>query len=138
MNIHPGIQCFSPNNVVNGYTRPYSKPNAWIPSNADGKSQLRFTWDKMQVISSIRIFFDNDFDHPMESSQMGHFENVIPFCIRNFKIFSEDKHLYSAVDNYQTVNVVRFSSAVVTSEIMILFDAPSADVAAGVFEVIFE
>lgn len=33
---------------------------------------------------------DTDYDHSLESVQMGHPENVMPFCLRRYKL-SDDK-----------------------------------------------
>jgi len=35
------------------------------------------------MINRIILNFDTDFDHPMESVQMGHPENRVPFCVKN-------------------------------------------------------
>src|SRR5690606_13298648 len=40
-------------------------------------------------ISEIRIYFDTDFDHPLESTLWGHPESAIPFCVKRFRIKDE-------------------------------------------------
>ena len=90
MNITPALKCFTKENLINGFTRPYIKPNAWIASIEDEKPSVTLKWDEKQSIKSLTLYFDTDFDHPMESTQMGHPENVITFCIRNYKIKNEN------------------------------------------------
>jgi hypothetical protein len=47
-------------------------------------------WDAPQSIRRIVLSFDSDFDHPMESVQMGHPENVVPFCIKHVRVSDEN------------------------------------------------
>ena len=105
MTISPALNCYSNRNMVNGFTRPYIQTNAWAADWNDAKPAYHLRWDEQKKINSVTLFFDTDFDHPMESSQMGHPEDVIPFCIRNYRILDETGNLlFEKTDNHQTIN----------------------------------
>jgi len=88
MNINPAITDFGVSNILNGFIRPTIKPNAWIAAQEDQNPSLTFKWDKQQMINRIILNFDTDFDHPMESVQMGHPETEFLLC-EKFRILSE-------------------------------------------------
>jgi hypothetical protein len=136
LTISPPLDFFSSQNIINGFTRPYIKPNAWIADIDDKAPYLIFVWDQKQTIHNLTFYFDTDFDHPMESSQMGHPENVIPFCVRNFKIFNSDNNLlFEKRDNYQTINFISLSKPVNTRQIRIEFEYSSSEIPISLFEV---
>jgi hypothetical protein len=104
MNVSPALDCFSAQNLVNGFTRPYIQPNAWVAGNDDESPILTLSWEKQQTIQSVTLFLDTDYDHPMESSQMGHPEDVMPFVVRDFSVFNEKNELlFDIKDNHQTM-----------------------------------
>jgi hypothetical protein len=104
MNITPALDCFSASNLVNGFTRPYIQPNAWVANPDDANPTLILNWAAEKTIKSVTLFFDTDFDHPMESSQMGHPEDVMPFVVRDFTVFNEKNELlFDVKNNHQTI-----------------------------------
>jgi hypothetical protein len=104
MNISPALDCFSVQNLVNGFTRPYIQPNAWVAGADDATPTLILNWAAEKAIKSVTLFLDTDYDHPMESSQMGHPEDVMPFVVRDFTIFNEKNEiLFDVKDNHQTI-----------------------------------
>ncbi|MGV8094164.1 MAG: FAD-dependent oxidoreductase [Mangrovibacterium sp.] len=136
MTISPGLTCFSRENLTNGFVRPYLKPNVWISGLDDKEPVLILKWDKEQIINSLTFYFDTDFDHPMESSQMGHPEDVIPFCVRNYKIYGLDNNLlFEKKDNYQTINTIVLDKPVKTSLIKVEFGVSSSNVPVSLFEI---
>jgi hypothetical protein len=80
--------------------------------------------------------FDADFDHPMESVLMGHPENVMPFCVRDYKLYDDQgKVVFEKNGNYQTINHIKFKKPVATKKLVLEMKHPSGDVPAAVFEV---
>lgn len=131
-----GIAAFNAANIANGVDRPVFAPNAWVASPEDKKPALTIAWDAPQTISAIDILFDTDYDHPMESVLMGHPEDVMPFCIRNYTIKDEKGDLlFEKKDNYQTLNSIRFEKPVTAGSLTIEVEHPSADVPAAIFSV---
>ena len=90
MEICPAIIFFDAGNIANGYTRPGVLPNAWVASLEDDAPALELSWDSPQTVHGVTVFFDNDYDHAMESVQYGHPEDVIPFCVRDMEILTGD------------------------------------------------
>lgn len=139
MKISPALKCFPVRNIVNGFTRPYIRTNAWAANWNDMKPGMTLEWEETVIIHSITIFFDTDFDHPLESLQMGHPEDVIPFCVKSYRILNEAGHvLYENSDNHQTINrwipEKEFSAQIIKFE----FDHPDVNVPASIFEIFID
>lgn len=139
MEISPALEPYSPRFLTNGFTRPYLKTNAWVADPTDKIPTVNIKWERPQRISSVTLFFDTDMDHPMESSLMGHPEDVIPFCIKEYKIFDENGCLIHAEDaNHQTINRIKLKEPVETSLLRIEMNRRLPHVPASLFEVICE
>jgi hypothetical protein len=137
MNIHPAITAFDAENTVNGFTRPTTKPNAWIAALKDEKPELTFVWDTTQRINEIILYFDTDFDHPMETVQMGHPESRMPFCIQKFKLLNE-KHevIFEEKNNYQTIYQIKFSTSVELNRLTLQLEKPDENVPSSLFQIL--
>ncbi len=136
MNITPGLNCFSRNNIINGYTRPFIHPNAWVADFNDTNPTIQLTWDKPRTVNSITLHFDTDFDNPMESMQMGHPENVMPFCVKTYSIYNDKELIYQNRANHQTINYIKFANPVQASTLIIKMNHPSEVVPSALFEVL--
>ena len=136
MRISPAIDVFGVQNLTEGYTRPTVKPNAWVASLDVARPQVKLTWPKPVTITSLTLYFDTDFDHPMESVQMGHPENVMPFCVQNYRITTDTgKVIFEKRDNHQTVNRIVLPNPETVSGLYIELEHPSKDVPAALFYV---
>jgi hypothetical protein len=134
--IEPGLNCFTAENVRNGIDRPTVQPNAWVADLSDPTPRLEFLWDKPKNIKSVILKFDTDFDHPMESVLMGHPERVMPFCVRDYKLYNDQGMVvFEKTGNYQTLNRIDFPLAVTTKKLVLEVKHPSGEVPASVFEV---
>jgi hypothetical protein len=137
MRIQPAIATFEAANVVNGFTRPTIKPNAWIASPEDSQPNLTLLWEVPQTIKAVILHFDTDPDHAMESVQMGHPENVIPFCIRKYKIEDDEgRTLYETMQNYQTINKIEWDTPVTTQSLKITMERASPHIPAAIYQII--
>ncbi|MCG6190483.1 FAD-dependent oxidoreductase [Maribellus maritimus] len=135
--VSPSIKLFNENNLTNGFVRPYLQTNAWAASLEDNSPEVKLIWNKPQKIKKIRLFFDTDYDHPLESVLMGHPEDIIPFCIQNYSIYDKDENLlYKKTGNYQTINNVVLETEVECTELKFRLEHPSKDVPAALFEII--
>lgn len=131
-----GIDLFRAGNIANGLDRPVSSPNAWVADFNDPNPHLTISWKEKKQISSIDLLFDTDYDHPMETVLMGHPEDVMPFCVRNYTVKDDQGNIvHQQKDNYQTVNNIRLMQPVLTSSLTIEVEHPSADVPAAIFSV---
>jgi hypothetical protein len=131
-----GVDAFKAINISNGIDRPVSKPNAWVADWNDKKPQLHIAWAEEKTIKQLDILLDTDYDHPMESVLMGHPENVMPFCVRNYLIKDDNGNVvYEKKDNYQTLNRITFDEPIITTKITIEVEHPSNEVPAAIFSV---
>jgi hypothetical protein len=93
-------------------------------------------WDKTVQIKRIVLFFDSDFDHPLESTLRVHPERVVPHTVRNYKIMdAEGKLIFEKEGNYQHINEVILETEIATGSIRICLEHPSVNVPAALFEV---
>lgn len=130
------LYTYHADNVIKGAARPYLAPNAWAASLADKTPELRMKWEKPVTIRSVQLGFDTDFDHPMESVLMGHPDDVMPFCIRNYTISDgKGKLLKKVTGNYQTRNTITLEEPVETDELVIACEHPSENIPAAIFEI---
>ena len=137
MEISPSIEAFRSTNIENGYVRPWGSVNAWSASKKNKKPSLKIEWKTEKELSEIKLFLDSDYDHPLESTLMGHPEEVVPFCLRNYTITDlNGTVLVTKEGNYQTINTWRFDSKIKTKGIIINVEHPSENVPASIFEVI--
>jgi hypothetical protein len=136
MRLEPAIKKFGKENLKTGVYRPTTAPNAWVATFEDKNPQLKIRWDKPEKISKIDLLFDTDFDHPMESVLMGHPEDVMPFCVRNYEIKDDKgKIVYAKKGNYQTKNTINFQEPLTTNELTVVLEHPSENVPAALFSI---
>ncbi|RJE72478.1 FAD-dependent oxidoreductase [Reichenbachiella sp. MSK19-1] len=136
LSVSPGID-FSTQYLGNGLTRPWLQANAWVADLQDVQPTLRIEWDCVQIVSELRLFWDTDYDHAMESTLMGHPDDVMPFCVRQYKVYTLEGQLLTEVtDNYQTLNVVQLDAVVQTKGLLLEVAHPSPYVPAALFEII--
>src|SRR5690606_16735944 len=136
LQVKPALAPFGVEQIKTGVYRPTIAPNAWVASLEDKDPQLKISWGQPQKISHIDMFFDTDYDHPMESVLMGHPEDVMPFCVRNYRILDDSGNIvYEKEDNYQSLNRIALDRTIVTRSLTIEVDHPSDNVPASLFSV---
>jgi FAD dependent oxidoreductase len=101
LRIDPPLHLFRAANVANGEARPTVRPNAWVAAEEDASPSLLLRWDGPKRIGKIEITFDSDYDHPLESVLMGHPERELPFCVKRYRISSDNGELITA-ENHST------------------------------------
>jgi hypothetical protein len=134
--IDPAITTFDADNLKNGIQRPTNHPNAWIAARSDKNPALELHWDKPQSIRETGLSFDTDFDHPMETIQMGHPERDIPFCIRSFRIKdSTGRLVHETLNNHQTIHRIVWDTPIISDSLIFEFAHPSPLIPAALFEI---
>jgi hypothetical protein len=127
---------FSVDNLANGIDRPTTAPNAWVADWVDQHPEVALTWERQVSINTIEICFDTDFDHPMESVLMGHPERIMPFCVREFRIYDGQNNLiWEELANHESIRTIRLSEVLHTRKITFQFEHPAADIPAAVFAI---
>lgn len=135
MKIDPPIEAFGADNVRNGIARPTCQPNAWVADPSHAKPALVLWWDRPQTIGRIELCFDTDLDHPAESVLLGHPEDVMPFCVRSYRLVDDRGGVIAQRrDNHQTRNTIRLEKAITVRELLLEVDHPGPDVPASLFE----
>ena len=125
---------FSRENLRNGIFRPTTQPNAWVASLEDPNPTITLEWPQKQELSEVQLYFDTDFDHPMESTLMGHPESEIPFCAKSFKIKDDSgKVIYHQLENHQSIQKIRFHVPVETAKLTFEFEKRVESVPLSVF-----
>ncbi len=100
--MHPPLAGFAAVNVANGVARPTSGPNAWVAAFDDAHPAITLSWVEPQVIRTIELSFDTDFDHPMESVLMTHPERAMPFCVKALRVCIDGHAAVIIDDNHQS------------------------------------
>jgi hypothetical protein len=134
--INPPLNCFRVENISNGWNRPVSQPNAWVAATEDKNPSLTLEWKQPQTISRIDLFFDGDYDHPMETVLWGHPEREVPFCVKQYRISADDGKILAEVhDNHQAQNTIRLKQPVTTICLRIEDIATGSDLPPALFDV---
>ncbi|MCX7424224.1 MAG: hypothetical protein NTW96_01085 [Planctomycetia bacterium] len=111
-------------------------PDAWVADPADERPVLSLRWDQPRRIGRIELTFDTDRDNPLFSVLYGNPENVMPQCVRRYRILdAAGRVLISFEDNHQTRNTIRLDPAATTDRLDIELTPPSESVPAAMFEV---
>lgn len=136
MDISPAIDSFKADNLRNGFVRPYLQSNAYVADLNVESTTIDIYWDEAQEIKKIVLFFDTDYDHPMESSLRGHPEDIMPFCVNNYQIINcGTTLLYEVKDNHQTINHFELDEPILTKHLQLILNQPSQHVPSALFEV---
>ena len=136
MAIRPVIDAFDPVNVSKGPGRPTTGVNAWVADADDPRPTLRLHWDEPHAIREIVLTFDSDADHAMETTLMGHPENVVPFMVTHWRILDGDCNVVAECDdNHQTIGRVRLDEPLVTDRLQVELLATEGEVPAALFGV---
>jgi hypothetical protein len=134
--INPPLDCFRAENISNGWSRPVRQTNAWVAAPEDKDPSLTLTWKQPQTISRIDLFFDGDYDHPMETVLWGHPEREVPFCVKQYRILADDGKILAEVhDNHQVQNIIRLEQPVTTKRLRIEGLTTDSEIPPAVFAI---
>ncbi|MDR2037609.1 MAG: FAD-dependent oxidoreductase [Bacteroidales bacterium] len=135
MKFDPALKVFGTEQLKTGIFRPGSgAANSWIAPLNDKQPFIICEWKQVQSIRSMILWFDTDFDHPMESCLMGHPEDVIPFCVQKYNIV-DDKGtvIYEKSDNHHSRNEIKFEKPVQTKSLTVQFHRSHENVPVSLF-----
>ena len=118
MRLDPPLALFGASNITRGVFRPTNQPNAWIANPGDPAPRLTLSWSTPQSIRRIDLFFDVDFDHGVESVLIQHPERAMPFCVKRYRLTSEDgRVLRECAENHQGRNEIILPESVTVSQL---------------------
>ena len=121
----PPLEIYDAQQLANGFRRPTSSPNCWMPAHDDETPQIELRWDQPQSMSRLVLNFDTDFDHSMEQVLMGHPERVMPLVPQQFEILIDGKVVARESEHYQTRYVLEVDSKDKLETILVRFGGPS-------------
>ncbi len=136
LKLQPALQAFDVNNLRNGLQRPVKSTNAWVANYNDKEATITINWDEEQNINSVELFFDADYDHPLESVLLLNPEHKMAFCADDVKIYNSNNELVAAItDNYLSRKTIHFNNTVNTKALILKISNSNADAPASLFEV---
>ncbi|GAB3332512.1 hypothetical protein GCM10027299_39090 [Larkinella ripae] len=136
LKVNPGIALFGVENLRNGVQRPTNQPNGFVADPTDPNPTVTLSWPDTQRISRVELFFDGDFDHPLETVIMTHPETEVPFCVRDYTLCNDRKEpVFQQTNNHQTRNTIRFDQAIETRSLTIHLKAMNGPAPAALMEV---
>jgi hypothetical protein len=107
-------------NLTSLIQRPTFQTNAWVASIHDDSPELRIKWEQKQTLQTLKICFDPDWDHPLESVLINHPESIIPFCVQDVRIYDDHNNLiFEKVGNYETIISINLAVPLSTRELVI-------------------
>ncbi|MEO1010863.1 MAG: FAD-dependent oxidoreductase [Bacteroidota bacterium] len=133
------LHCFGSENLQSNGVRPNSdgKTHAWVADMRDENPQITMTWDVPRDVRTIKLFFDCDYDHPMESTLMGHPEDTIPFIVSDYQILdgSSGAVLSEVTGNYQAINTLKLEKSISTDKLVFQFSKKTENIPVALFKI---
>ncbi|NCT08682.1 MAG: FAD-dependent oxidoreductase [Flavobacteriia bacterium] len=136
--VSPFLSIFEKENIVNPEIRPNPKgeTNVWIASKEDENPNIQFSWNQVISFNTIKLFFDCDYDHALESTLMGHSEETIPFVVSNYSIEDDKGKLLKKVENnYQAINEIKFEKEIESKSLTFKFSRNQQNIPVSVFKI---
>ncbi|MEJ8843708.1 FAD-dependent oxidoreductase [Lacibacter sp. H375] len=136
MKITPALQAFSPEHLRNGLQRPVNSTNAWVADYGTNEAEIKIVWDESQTINKVELFFDADYDHPLESVLLLNPEDKMPFCADEVKVFNCNNELVGEISgNYLAHRTIQFDEPVTATELKIKIANSDSTAPVSLFEV---
>ncbi|MEM3715098.1 MAG: FAD-dependent oxidoreductase, partial [Nitrososphaeria archaeon] len=136
MRINPPSYPFNPENITNGYSRPYTWTNIWISDPTQSFPQwCEIKFEKRVKFNSVYLTFDTNLN--VEFKTLPPFY-VFPECIKDYLIKIFDGNNYKTIvdvkGNYFRRRVHRFGQ-VETDKLLIEIHETNGDPSARIYEV---
>ncbi|MGC9327027.1 MAG: FAD-dependent oxidoreductase, partial [Candidatus Hinthialibacter sp.] len=113
--IAPEQDCYRPQNVVNGYNRPFQTPNLWSSERygEDNPAWIELRWEQPQRIRQIDVVCNSDLDNPLETVLVQHSDFILEETLKDVNISIQNSEgqwriLKQVRDNHHTVIRSRF------------------------------
>ncbi|MBC6997076.1 FAD-dependent oxidoreductase [Cytophaga sp. FL35] len=132
------LPIFEANNLKNGEVRPKSNgnTNAWVAELNDRNPTLKMNWKQPVSIKTIKLFFDCDYDHALETTLMGHPESEIPFVVADYRIKDAAGEVLTEVkDNYQGINTIELDNEITTDGLVFVFAQKESHIPVSLFKI---
>lgn len=115
---------------------PTGDTHAWVASMEDEQPTLTISWAAPQKIKELRLYFDCDYDHALESVLMGHPESEIPFVVSDYTILNEaGKVLKEVKGNHQAINTLVWDTPISTETLTIKLKQNYSNIPVSLFKI---
>lgn len=132
----PEQQVYGPENINNGYARPYGLPNIWLSEDKIEGEYVVITLKEKTTINEIILYFDSDLNQRIDHWKR--FNDVMPEIVKDYNIYFKNGNDYIKIQevsgNYQRVNRIKLEE-IETDEIKIIFKATNGGPRVGVYEI---
>jgi hypothetical protein len=127
---------FGAEEVSSIWTRPTTRPNAWVADPSDPAAALTLRWERPETLRRVTVFLDPDWDHPLESVILKHPERVMPCLAKSLELRTASGEVVGKVtDNRHAVVVFTFTEGLTTDELCLHITEMNGPWPAAVFGV---
>ena len=117
---HVPVHKFAKENLLEGAFRPTVSPNAWVAHQEQSPAWMHFVWKIPIEAQDLILYFDCDYDHPLESVQYHHHDRVMPHLVDEFRILCNGEQVFETRSNHQGVVRVRLPEGLVIEDLKVL------------------
>lgn len=136
MKIEPALNAFSTEFLRNGIQRPVASTNAWVADLNDTNPNITINWNESVSINKVELFFDADYDHPLETVLLHNPETTMAFCVDDVQIFNDKNEAIAAIKgNYLSRRTIEFEKPVTTKQLKIALTNSNKNAPASLFEI---
>ncbi|MBL7727147.1 MAG: FAD-dependent oxidoreductase [Dinghuibacter sp.] len=136
LQIEPALWTFSPEHLRNGVQRPVKSTNAWVAGYDKESAIIKIVWNTIQTIKRVELFFDADYDHPLESVLLLNPETKMPMCADEVQVYNCNNELVGEITgNYQAHRTIHFNNPVQVTELKIKITNSDKTSPASMFEI---
>jgi hypothetical protein len=135
--ISPAQECWGPEQVLSGVTRPHRQTNLWRSDPAQPlPAWIELEWKKAQTIAQVELTFPSQVFR--EYHEYPTFYKA-PECARDYRLQAWDGKRWNDVvevkGNYQPHRIHLLPKAVKTERLRLMIDATNGDASANVYEI---
>lgn len=136
LTIEPPLDVFAAESILDGVDRPTDAAHAWVADLNDPAPTLTLAWEQPRTIRAVDLWFDSDFDHPLESVLLGHPERASPFLVSTWTLITGDgRVLATGTDQRLSRAQVVLPEAVVAERLILQCGKTHGGCPAAVFAV---
>ncbi len=134
--VTPAQDCFKPENVTNGVTRPHAYTNLWMSdSNLPLDQSLELSWDAAQTVKEVRLTFPGHLLREYHAYSPFYRD---PQCPKDYEIWGckdgEWTKLLAVEENYQRQRKHILENEVEVEKLKVVVKATNGDAKACIYE----
>lgn len=137
-------------NLTNGYSRPWCRPNVWISSQDDIRPEFTLSWEREQTVGTVELTFNPDLSLELNSSRAASWSkhhkfaprtNMPPQLVKSFQILgkpnnsTEFKLLAERTENWRRKISVKLPEPVQIQELKVVILSTYGAKRSEVFEI---